>query len=47
LQDGQKKSASGLLFGNDEIFALPQCGQYAQELTHVSVQVRAFCEPLV
>ena len=27
LQDVQKKSASGLLFGKDEIFALPQCGQ--------------------
>jgi hypothetical protein len=47
LQDGQKKSASGLLFGNEEILALPQCGQYAQAFTHVSVHERAFCEPLV
>jgi hypothetical protein len=27
LQDVQKKSASGLLFGNCDIFALPQWGQ--------------------
>jgi hypothetical protein len=46
LQEPQKKSASGLLFGNDEILALPQCGQYAQARTHASVQARALCEPL-
>jgi hypothetical protein len=27
LHDAQKKSASGLLFGKEAIFALPQCGQ--------------------
>jgi len=45
-QEVQKKSASGLLFGNEEILALPQCGQYAQVLTQASVHVRAFCAPL-
>jgi hypothetical protein len=42
LQAGQKKSASGLLLGKAEIFALPQCGQYAHALTHASVHALAF-----
>src|SRR5689334_21976024 len=46
LHEPQKKSASGLLFGNDEIRALPQCGQYAHARTHASVHARALCEPL-
>jgi hypothetical protein len=47
LQDVQKKSASGLLLGKDEIFALPQCGQYAHAFTQASLHTRALCEPLV
>src|SRR5580692_7569453 len=47
LHVGQKKSASGLLLGNDEIFALLQCGQYAQAPIQASVHARALCEPLV
>jgi hypothetical protein len=47
LQEEQKKSASGLLFGKAAIFALPQWGQYAHALTQASVHARAFCEPLV
>jgi hypothetical protein len=46
LQEVQKKSASGLLLGKGEIFALPQCGQYAHVLTQASVHARALCEPL-
>jgi hypothetical protein len=33
--------------GKDDILPLPQCGQYAQVLTHASVHPLAFCEPLV
>jgi hypothetical protein len=47
LQDGQKKSASGLLLGNGEILVLPQCGQYAQAPTHASVHALAFWELLL
>jgi hypothetical protein len=46
LHDLHRKSASLLLFGNGSIFALPQCGQYAQARTQVSVHARALCEPL-
>jgi hypothetical protein len=34
---GQRKSATGLLFGKRDIFAFPQCGQQAQAVTQVSV----------
>jgi hypothetical protein len=47
LQDVQKKSASGLLLGKEEILALPQCGQYAHIFTQASLHTRALCEPLV
>src|SRR3954451_25184733 len=46
LHHPQNKSASGLLFGNDDIRALPQCGQYAHARTHASVHARALCEAL-